>query len=66
MMPMGMPAMNHTPGTTTHIVNFLSLHPVDVYFLMCDGAVRFLAKNMNWDIFHFLGDKQDDEIIGRF
>jgi prepilin-type processing-associated H-X9-DG protein len=61
-----MPAMNHTPMTTNHIVNFSSKHPGGVHFLLCDGSVHFFHENLDYDTFRWLGERDDDNVIGEF
>lgn len=63
---MGMMAMHHTPNTTNHIVNFSSEHTGGCHFLLCDGSVRFLSRNVNYDTFRWLGERQDGQVLGEF
>lgn len=64
--PMSMPAMNHPPNTTNHIVNFSSKHTGGVHFLLCDGAVLFFSENAAYRIFRYLGQRNDGEVVGEF
>lgn len=63
---MSMPAMHHTANTTTHVVNFGSLHTGGTHFLLCDGSVRFVSENINYDTFRHLGMRNDGQVLGDF
>ncbi len=56
---MGMPAMEHTPNSSGHIVNFWSRHPGGTHFLFCDGAVRFLSENIDYPEYKSFGMRSD-------
>ncbi len=58
-----MPAMHHTPNSTNHIVNFSSSHAVGVQFLLCDGSVHFMSDNVHYDIFRWLGERADGNVV---
>ena len=64
--PMVMPAMNHTPNTTNHIVNFSSPHTGGIQFLMADGSVHFLSENIFYDTYRELGEINDGNVLGEF
>ncbi len=64
--PMAMPAMNHTPNTTNHIINFSSPHTGGIQFLMADGSVHFLSENINYDTYRNLGEIRDGNVLGEF
>jgi prepilin-type processing-associated H-X9-DG protein len=36
-----------------------SRHPGGGQVLLCDGAVRFLPENVNYDLYQRLGDRRD-------
>lgn len=61
-----MPAMHHTPNHTNHIVNFSSLHAGGTHFLQCDGSVYFLSDSVGYDVFRYLGERSDGQVIGQF
>ena len=54
-----MPAMHHPPNTTNHIVNFSSLHPGGMQYVMGDGKVKFISENVHYDTFRWLGQISD-------
>jgi len=58
--------MHHSPNTTNHIVNFSSLHPQGIHFVMADGSVHFLSENVEYDTFRWLGIRNDGKVIGEF
>jgi len=58
-----MPAMEHTPNSSGHIVNFWSRHTGGTYFLFADGSVRFLGEAMNYPTYKHFGIKDDGEVI---
>ncbi|MCA8988237.1 MAG: DUF1559 domain-containing protein [Planctomycetaceae bacterium] len=64
--PMPMPAMNHTPNSTNHIVNFSSLHKGGIQFLMADGSVHFLSENIHFATYQQLGQISDGAVLGEF
>ncbi len=61
-MPSGM-LMHHPPSTTNHIVNFSSAHTGGIHFLMADGSVHFLSKNVDYNTFRWLGQRADGEVL---
>jgi len=61
-----MMAMNHTPNSTNHIVNFSSNHAGGVQFLLCDGSVHFMSENVHYETFRFLGERADGQVIGEW
>lgn len=64
--PMAMPAMNHTPNSTNHIVNFSSPHQGGIQFLMADGSVHFLSENIAYETYRYLGQINDGQVLGEF
>jgi len=58
--------MHHTPNQTTHVVNFVSQHEGGAHFLLCDGSVRFVGENMDYDTFRYLGERADSHSLGDY
>lgn len=56
---MGMPAMEHTPNASEHIANFGSFHAGGTLFLLCDGSVRFMGENLDYEIYKAVGMRAD-------
>ena len=61
-----MPAMQHTPNNTNHIVNFSSNHAGGVQFLLCDGSVHFMSESIHYDTFRYLGERSDGNTLGEW
>lgn len=47
-------------------MGFKSQHTGGAQFLMCDGAVRFIAENINHDTYQMLGDRWDGNPVSNF
>ena len=62
---MGMMAMQHTPNTTNHIVNFSSKHTGGCHFVFADGSVHFLSENMDYNTFRYLGTRNDGQVVSK-
>ena len=45
---------------------FSSHHTGGAQFALADGSVRFLSENIDADVFSFLGNREDLEMIGEF
>ena len=60
---MGGMAMHHTPNSTNHIVNFSSRHEGGIQFLMADGSVHFLSENVDYNLFRWLGQRADGNVV---
>jgi len=45
---------------------FRSPHDGGVQFLLCDGAVRFISENMDWNLYQALATKAQGEVVGEF
>lgn len=58
--------MHHTANNTPHIVNYGSLHEGGTHFLLCDGSVRFVSENINYDTYHWLGERSDGQVVGEY
>ncbi|MEQ9409687.1 MAG: DUF1559 domain-containing protein [Fuerstiella sp.] len=52
------------PGQATG--GFSSVHSGGAQFAVADGAVRFISENIANDVFRYLGDREDRQIIGDF
>ena len=52
------PACNRQQNWNT-AQGFKSKHPTGAQFVFCDGSVRFLTENMNYDTYQRLGARQD-------
>ena len=67
-MPGGgmMMAMEHTPNSTSHVANFSSRHEGGTHFLLADGSVHFLSENAAYRTFHYMGVRDDNQVIGEF
>lgn len=63
----GIPMQMHaTPNQTNHIVHFSSAHTGGVQFVLCDGSVHFLSKNVDYDTFRALGERADGRCRGQW
>ena len=63
---MGAMMMHRTPNTTNHIVHFSSAHRGGVQFILADGSVHFLSENIDYNVFRYLGQIADGNVIGEF
>ena len=63
MMPM---PMHHTVNNTPHVLNFGSLHEGGAFFLMADGAVRFVSETVDYQNYRHLGERDDGEVVSLF
>ena len=63
-MILGHTGEGHGPGDPTGDVNqFLSRHGRGSYFAYCDGHVRFLRNEMNYQVYKALSTRADGEIV---
>jgi prepilin-type processing-associated H-X9-DG protein len=63
-MILGHTGEGHGPGDPRGDVNqFLSLHGRGSYFLYCDGHVRYLRNEMNYQVYKALSTRAGGEII---
>ena len=63
-MILGHTGEGHGPGDPTGDVNqFLSRHGKGAFFLYCDGHVRFLRNEMNYQVYKALSTRNFGEII---
>jgi prepilin-type processing-associated H-X9-DG protein len=47
-------------------VHFSSQHTGGVQFLQCDGSVRFVSENIDYQTFRNLGERDDGNVVGEF
>jgi prepilin-type processing-associated H-X9-DG protein len=59
----GQMGMHHTANNTPHIVNYGSLHVGGSHFLLCDGSVRFVSENVNYNSYRYAGERNDGNVI---
>ena len=45
---------------------FKSQHTGGAHFLLCDGAVKFLSQNLDYETYQRLGDRRDGRAVGEF
>jgi len=45
---------------------FKSKHTGGAHFLLCDGSVRFISENINYNTYQMLGDRRDGQVVGDF
>ncbi len=63
-MILGHTGEGHGPGDPNGDVNqFLSRHGRGAYFLYCDGHVRYLRNEMNYQVYKALSMRNFGEII---
>ncbi len=49
--------------TSTHLMAPSSMHPGGVNEAFCDGTVRFISENIDYDIFRAIGTRDGREIV---
>lgn len=54
------------PPLDQQIGSFSSSHTGGAQFALADGSVRFLSQNIDPDLFSWLGNRHDGEMIGEF
>ena len=59
----GAPRCNRPCNWTTEN-GFKSSHPGGAYFLLGDNSVHFLDESIDFELFQYLGDRADEQIIG--
>jgi prepilin-type N-terminal cleavage/methylation domain-containing protein/prepilin-type processing-associated H-X9-DG protein len=70
--PLNGVAWNAIPQSCNHWQNwqtsqgFKSRHTGGSHFLLCDGSVRFISENINYQTYQRLGDRRDGEVVGDF
>ena len=47
-------------------LGFKSMHTGGAHFLMCDGAVRFLSENIDYETYQRIGDRRDNQVVNDF
>ena len=63
-MILGHTGEGHGPGDPTGDVNqFLSRHGRGSYFAYCDGHVRYLRNEMNYQVYKALSTRADGEVV---
>ena len=45
---------------------FKSKHPGGVQFVLCDGSVRFISEGIDLKTYHRLGERSDEQVVGKF
>ncbi|WP_339728061.1 DUF1559 domain-containing protein [uncultured Gimesia sp.] len=45
---------------------FMSRHVGGVHMCMADGGVRFISENIDYETWCYLGDKDDEQVVGEF
>ena len=53
-------------GDRATAIAFKSLHVGGAFFLMTDGAVKFITENIDYDNYQRLGDRRDNKAVGEF
>ena len=51
------------PSNWPNTISFRSLHPGGAHFALCDGSVRYLSDNINYDLYRGLSTKSRGEIV---
>jgi prepilin-type processing-associated H-X9-DG protein len=52
-----------TPGSWWNVISFRSMHGGGANFALCDGSVRFIQENINYDLYRNLSSKSRGEIV---
>ncbi len=55
---------SHTNWATSQ--GFKSQHVGGVHILLCDGSVRFVSENLDYQTYQRLGDRRDGQVVGEF
>jgi len=56
----------HASHSTPTVQGAKSQHPGGANFCFCDGAVKFLAENIDYPLYQALGDRRDEVSIGEY
>ena len=60
-------ASDHTPNhPASHFDDFSSMHEGGAFFLLGDGAVRFIGENIDENLYKALATRSGNEIVGEF
>ncbi len=62
----GTPAGCNNPWSASTAEGIKSKHTGGAHVLLCDGAVRFLSENLDYDTLQRLGDRRDNNPVGEF
>lgn len=52
-----------TPGSWWNVISFRSLHPGGANFALCDGSVRMINQDINYDLYRALSTKNRGEVV---
>jgi len=64
--PFGVAENQEPPSLELATAGFSSFHTGGCQTALADGSVRFISENIDPDIFRWLGDREDGQMIGEF
>jgi prepilin-type processing-associated H-X9-DG protein len=59
-------ACKNQPNCWNMSWSFKSMHTGGAHFLLCDGSVRFISQNINYNTYQYLGGRNDQNPVGDF